>query len=65
MGAKTIIAIDVGLAEDTSPVNYGDTLSGWTILFQVNLFIHYIYDTEIESICTSFWARHKKDPING
>lgn len=32
MGAKTIIAIDVGNVDDTSPVNYGDSLSGWWVL---------------------------------
>ena len=32
LGAQTIIAVDVGLADDTSPVNYGDTLSGWWVL---------------------------------
>lgn len=33
LGAKVIVAIDVGLFEDTSPVNYGDTLSGWWVIF--------------------------------
>ncbi|KAJ3300010.1 phosphatidylcholine and lysophosphatidylcholine phospholipase [Borealophlyctis nickersoniae] len=34
MGAETIIAVDVGAVDDTSPVNYGDSLSGWWVLLQ-------------------------------
>lgn len=33
MGAETVIAVDVGSAEDNSEVNYGDSLSGWWVLF--------------------------------
>ncbi|KAJ3157417.1 phosphatidylcholine and lysophosphatidylcholine phospholipase [Geranomyces michiganensis] len=33
-GAHTIIAVDVGSVDDTSPVNYGDSLSGWWALAQ-------------------------------
>ncbi|KAI9011307.1 hypothetical protein BC832DRAFT_529204 [Gaertneriomyces semiglobifer] len=32
LGAKTIIAVDVGSVDDTSPVTYGDSLSGWWVL---------------------------------
>jgi lysophospholipid hydrolase len=32
MGADKIVAVDVGVAEDTSPVNYGDSLSGWWVM---------------------------------
>lgn len=31
-GAETVIAVDVGSADDTSPMNYGDSLSGWYAL---------------------------------
>ena len=57
MGAATIIAVDVGLAEDTSPVIYGDTLSGWFILFQVNRLLMNVNDEtqEIESIFILHW----------
>ncbi|KAJ3022451.1 phosphatidylcholine and lysophosphatidylcholine phospholipase [Thoreauomyces humboldtii] len=33
-GAQTIIAVDVGSVDDTSPVMYGDSLSGWWALMQ-------------------------------
>ncbi|KAJ3217038.1 phosphatidylcholine and lysophosphatidylcholine phospholipase [Dinochytrium kinnereticum] len=33
LGAEVIIAVDVGLADDTSPVTYGDSLSGWWVFF--------------------------------
>ncbi|KAH6576141.1 hypothetical protein BASA83_001773 [Batrachochytrium salamandrivorans] len=32
LGAYTIVAVDVSLADDTSPVNYGDSVSGWWML---------------------------------
>lgn len=32
MGAVHVVAVDVGVAEDTSPVNYGDSLSGWWVM---------------------------------
>ncbi|CAJ0634373.1 7356_t:CDS:2 [Entrophospora sp. SA101] len=32
MGADTIIAVDVASHDDTSPVYYGDSLSGWWVL---------------------------------
>jgi lysophospholipid hydrolase len=32
-GAKYIIAVDVGSADDRTPQNYGDTLSGFWVLF--------------------------------
>ncbi|KAI5957133.1 NTE1 [Candida jiufengensis] len=32
-GAKHIIAVDVGSADDRTPMNYGDTLSGFWVLF--------------------------------
>nr|KAJ3418363.1 Neuropathy target esterase [Polyrhizophydium stewartii] len=32
LGAQTIIAVDVGLADNTSLVNYGDSISGWWVL---------------------------------
>ena len=32
LGADTIIAIDVGAEDDTSPRHYGDSLSGWWAL---------------------------------
>jgi lysophospholipid hydrolase len=31
-GAKHIIAVDVGSVDDRSPMNYGNTLSGWWVL---------------------------------
>lgn len=31
-GADCIIAIDVGSTDDTTPINYGDSLSGWWVL---------------------------------
>lgn len=34
MGAKTVIAIDVGSASETDLYNYGDHLSGFWILWQ-------------------------------
>lgn len=34
MGAETIIAIDVGSQEDIDLTNYGDTLSGWWLLWK-------------------------------
>jgi len=33
LGAKTVIAIDVGSEDDTTPIFYGDSLSGWKVLF--------------------------------
>lgn len=33
MGAQTILAIDVGSQDETDLTNYGDTLSGWWILW--------------------------------
>jgi lysophospholipid hydrolase len=33
LGANTIIAVDVGGVDDTSPVSYGDHVSGWTYLW--------------------------------
>lgn len=32
MGAPDVIAVDVGAIDDTSPRNYGDSVSGWWIL---------------------------------
>lgn len=34
MGAETIIACDVGSQDETDLTNYGDTLSGWWLLFK-------------------------------
>ncbi|XP_075547772.1 neuropathy target esterase sws-like isoform X7 [Dermacentor variabilis] len=34
MGAETIIAVDVGSQDDTDLTNYGDSLSGWWLLFK-------------------------------
>lgn len=34
MGAETIIAIDVGSQDDMDLTNYGDTLSGWWLLWK-------------------------------
>lgn len=33
IGVDVIVAVDVGAEDDTSPVNYGDALSGWWVLF--------------------------------
>lgn len=33
LGANTIIAVDVGGVDDTSPVNYGDHVSGFSYLW--------------------------------
>ncbi|KAF9436853.1 phosphatidylcholine and lysophosphatidylcholine phospholipase [Entomortierella beljakovae] len=32
LGANTIFAVDVGSDDDTTPHNYGDSLSGWLVL---------------------------------
>lgn len=38
-GAKYIIAVDVGSVDDRTPMNYGDTLSGfWVLLNRINPF---------------------------
>jgi lysophospholipid hydrolase len=34
LGAKIVIAVDVGYAEDTTPVTYGDKISGWWLLLR-------------------------------
>lgn len=34
MGAKVVIAIDVGSRNETSLTNYGDCLSGWWLLWK-------------------------------
>jgi lysophospholipid hydrolase len=34
MGAKTILAIDVGSQDETDLTNYGDTLNGWWLLWK-------------------------------
>lgn len=34
MGAKVVIAIDVGSRNETSLTNYGDSLSGWWLLWK-------------------------------
>ncbi|KFU87334.1 Neuropathy target esterase, partial [Chaetura pelagica] len=34
MGAKTVIAIDVGSQDETDLCNYGDSLSGWWLLWK-------------------------------
>ncbi|XP_060119783.1 patatin-like phospholipase domain-containing protein 6 isoform X2 [Heteronotia binoei] len=34
MGAKTVVAIDVGSQDDTDLCNYGDSLSGWWLLWK-------------------------------
>ncbi|KAF8323129.1 patatin-domain-containing protein [Clavulina sp. PMI_390] len=33
MGASTIFAVDVGAVDDTTPRNFGDSVSGWWLLF--------------------------------
>ncbi|KAJ3228458.1 Neuropathy target esterase [Clydaea vesicula] len=33
LGADTVIAVDVGSADDNSDVNYGDSLSGWWVMW--------------------------------
>jgi len=32
MGAASVFAVDVGSVDDTSPRNYGETVSGWWVL---------------------------------
>lgn len=32
MGARDVFAVDVGSVDDTTPLSYGDTLSGWWVL---------------------------------
>lgn len=34
MGAKVVIAIDVGSRDETNLTNYGDALSGWWVLWK-------------------------------
>lgn len=34
MGAKVVIAIDVGSQDETNLTNYGDTLNGWWLLWK-------------------------------
>lgn len=34
MGAKVVIAIDVGSQDETDLTNYGDALSGWWLLWK-------------------------------
>lgn len=34
MGAKVVIAIDVGSQDETDLTNYGDCLSGWWLLWK-------------------------------
>ncbi|MEE6520571.1 hypothetical protein FKM82_018468 [Ascaphus truei] len=34
MGAKVVIAIDVGSRDETDLTNYGDALSGWWLLWK-------------------------------
>lgn len=34
IGAKTVIAIDVGSQDETDLCNYGDCLSGWWLLWK-------------------------------
>lgn len=34
MGAKVVIAVDVGSRDETSLTNYGDSLSGWWLLWK-------------------------------
>lgn len=42
MGADIIIAVDVASEDDTSPVHYGDSISGWwALLYNVNPFRSY------------------------
>lgn len=42
LGAKYIFAVDVGSIDDTTPMKYGDTLSGmWVIFNRWNFFSHH------------------------
>ena len=34
LGAKTIIAVDVGSSDESDLTNYGDSLSGWWMLWK-------------------------------
>ena len=34
LGVKTIIAVDVGSLDETDLTNYGDSLSGWWMLWK-------------------------------
>lgn len=34
MGAKVVIAIDVGSQDETNLTNYGDSLNGWWLLWK-------------------------------
>lgn len=34
MGAKVVIAIDVGSRDETNLTNYGDSLNGWWLLWK-------------------------------
>lgn len=34
MGAKVVIAIDVGSRDETDLTNYGDSLNGWWLLWK-------------------------------
>lgn len=44
LGAKHILAIDVGSQDDTDLTNYGDDLSGWWLLWKRYLQIRLDFD---------------------
>lgn len=51
MGAKIVIAVDVGSAAETNLYNYGDSLSGfWVLLRKLNPFAEPIKVLNMEEI---------------
>lgn len=51
MGAKIVIAVDVGSAAETNLYNYGDSLSGfWVLLKKLNPFAEPIKVLNMEEI---------------
>lgn len=59
MGARTVIAIDVGSQDETDLCNYGDSLSGWWLLWKrINPWAEKV---KVQYVSGGS-ARHRKQP---
>ena len=56
-GAETIIAVDVGAEDNNDLTNYGDQISGWSLLWnRLNPFAKKLRVSKLDHSCPSFFV---------
>ncbi|XP_052505380.1 patatin-like phospholipase domain-containing protein 7 isoform X1 [Budorcas taxicolor] len=63
MGAKVVIAIDVGSRDETDLTNYGDALSGWWLLWK--RWNPLATKVKLEMVKNSEYCEYLRPPIDG